>query len=342
MIFEFFCKGELFLIVALNKNIKLILNYLVAAILLWLLFYHISRQLHRQAGWRESLFQIKETFRGNRQWKWYVMIGLMLVNWGLEAVKWQISILPVQATGFFRACKAVFAGACIASFTPNRVGEYLGRMLYMDPGKKIQSIAPAIVCSMAQMLITLVAGSAGLWLFLHSPGAYPDPWLSPGYIRILLLPAVLSALLLATLYFRFDPLVRIVNRILKKYVKSFSIPDYFGNRLLLKVLLFSAIRYGVFLLQYFFLFSLFGVGISGLQVVMGVSVMFMVMAAVPSFTLLTDLGLRWEAGIRIFRVFTTDTAGILAVALGIWLINLIIPALLGSLLILRIKLFSGK
>ncbi len=79
-----------------------------------------------------------------------------------------------------------------------------------------------------------------------------------------------------------------------------------------------------------------------LQVFMGVSVMFVVMAIVPSLTFLTDLGFRWEAGIQIFRVFTLNTAGILAVSLGIWLINLIIPALIGSLLILRIKLFSSR
>jgi len=70
--------------------------------------------------------------------------------------------------------------------------------------------------------------------------------------------------------------------------------------------------------------------------------MFVLMAIVPTLTFLTDLGFRWVAGIQVFQVFTSNTAGILAVSLGIWFFNLIIPALVGSLLILRIKLFGNK
>ena len=270
------------------------------------------------------------------------MFALMWVNWGLEAVKWRLSILPVQKIGFLRALKAILAGSCVASLTPNRVGEYLGRMLYIDSGKKIQSVAPTIVCSMAQMLVTLLAGSAGLVLFSHFGPEFPETRWVASYLKIAIVVTLLSAFLLGTLYFRFDPLINRVNRWLKKYFKIISIPESFSNQMLLKIFFISLIRYGVFLLQYFLLFSLFGINISGVQLFMGVSVMFVVMAIIPSLTLLTDLGLRWQAGIQIFQVFTANTAGILAVSLGIWLINLIIPALIGSLLILRIKLFSDR
>jgi hypothetical protein len=65
----------------------------------------------------------------------------------------------------------------------------------------------------------------------------------------------------------------------------------------------------------------------------------LVMTVIPTFTFLADLGLRWEASIQIIQLFTPNTTGIFAVSVGIWLINLLIPALVGSLLILRIKLF---
>ncbi len=54
----------------------------------------------------------------------------------------------------------------------NRVGEYLGRMLYVNPGGKIQRVASTIVCGMAQLLNTLMAGSAGLFLFLSFHSVY--------------------------------------------------------------------------------------------------------------------------------------------------------------------------
>jgi hypothetical protein len=328
--------------VASNKNIKLILNYVAGPLLLLILYYIVIRQLKQQPGWRHSLVQIKNALTGREQWRLYAMFGLMWVNWGLEAAKWRISILPVQRVSFFQAFRAILAGACIASFTPNRVGEYLGRMLYLDAGKKIQSVAPTIACSIAQTLVTFVAGLAGLFLFSGYPVHFPVLWLSSPYIRIFMFITGGCALLLSAVYFRFGPLVGLIHRVLKKYVKSVLPPEHFSNLLLFKILLFSLIRYGVFVLQYLLLFSLFEPGISGIEIFMGVSIMFVAMAIVPSLTLLTDLGLRWEAGIQIFRVFTLNTAGILAVSLGIWLINLIIPALIGSLLILRIKLFSSR
>ena len=133
-----------------------------------------------------------------------------------------------------------------------------------------------------------------------------------------------------------------MNKWLIKNNKPFSVPENYSFQALSGILLLSTVRYLVFMLQYGLLFSLFGIPLLGLQVFTGVSVMFVLMAVVPTLTFLTDLGFRWAVGIQVFQVYTLNTAGILAVSLGIWLINLIIPALVGSLLILRIKLFSSR
>ena len=125
----------------------------------------LLRQLGKQPHWRESLHQMFLAAFGEQRWKLFGMFGLMGVNWALESKKWQIAMKPVQPIRFLRAFKAVLAGTCIASFTPNRVGEYLGRMLYVNSGNKLLSIAPTILCSMSQMLVTLIAGTVGIALF---------------------------------------------------------------------------------------------------------------------------------------------------------------------------------
>jgi hypothetical protein len=330
------------LIVALNKNIKIIINYVAGPLIMLFLFYTVSRELGKQPHWRDSLYQMFQAATGKQQWKLYCMFGLMCVNWGLETIKWQIALRPVQPIGFFRAFKAILAGTCIASFTPNRVGEYLGRMLFVTPGNKILSVAPTVLCSMSQMLITLIAGAGGLFLFSSLPFHFRAHWLSPAFFRSAMFITAAGAIGLALVYFRFDPIVKRVNHWLKKSKKNFIIPENFSFLSLLAILIISMVRYLVFVLQYFLLFSLFGMPLNPVPVFTGVSVMFVLMAIVPTLTFLTDLGFRWAAGIQIFQVFTSNTAGILAVSLGIWLINLIIPALVGSLLILRIKLFSSR
>jgi hypothetical protein len=44
------------------------------------------------------------------------------------------------------------------------MGEYMGRILYIDEGKRIQAISLTIVSSMGQLLVTLVVGVVGLLL----------------------------------------------------------------------------------------------------------------------------------------------------------------------------------
>jgi len=337
-----FAEGTLFLIVVLNKNIKLIVNYVVGPLIMLFLFYTVAWQLKKQPNWKDSLYQMWKTVTGKQFWKLLCMFGLTWVNWGLETAKWQIALRPVQPIGYFKAYKAILAGTCIASFTPNRVGEYLGRMLFLDPGKKVISVAPTILCSMAQMIITLIAGTFGLYLYSRLPISLIPEWLSIELLRAVIWATLISGVCLALVYFRFDPLVKWVNKWLKKNKKSFSVPENFSFPALSGILLLSALRYTVFIIQYGLLFSLFGIPLTALQVFTGVSVMFVLMALVPTLTFLTDLGFRWAAGIQVFQVFTINYAGILAVSLGIWLINLIIPALVGSLLILRIKLFSSR
>jgi len=71
-------------------------------------------------------------------------------------------------------------------------------------------------------------------------------------------------------------------------------------------------------------------------------VVFLVMAIIPTFTFLTELGLRWETSIQVLELFSANTIGIFAASFAIWLINLIVPALIGSLLMLSIKIFKNK
>jgi hypothetical protein len=128
----------------------------------------------------------------------------------------------------------------------------------------------------------------------------------------------------------------------EKYKKYIKLPEGFQRHVLVRILFLSFLRYLVFMLQYQLLFSVFGVGLTGLQAWGGMSVVFLVMAVVPTFTFLTELGLRWAASIQIMELFSVNAVGIFATSFGIWLINLIIPALAGSLLILGIKLFRNK
>jgi hypothetical protein len=270
----------------------------------------------------------------------------MPINWGLEAKKWQYSIRLLQPISFWTAFRATLTGTTLASFTPNRMGEYLGRILYVDQGKRAQSISLSIVCSLAQLLITAIAGLFGIiYLKGHlTQTSLSDQPSAEIWLNFLEAGTGIALVAFSLFYFRMTWLVRWLGkfRTLQKLFKYVNILKEFNTPILVRILLLSFARYLVFIAQYFLLFSVFGVMLTWGETSAGVSVMFLVMAVVPTFTFLTDLGLRWEASIQIIELFSVNRLGIFATSLGIWLINLVIPALIGSLLILGIKISRNR
>ena len=329
----------------LNKNIKIVTNYVIGPLVFLLLGAFIYWQITRQHNWRTSLHEVLTAVTGPRQWKLWLVLALMPVNWGIEARKWQLALRPVGGIAFPRAFKAVFTGAAVASFTPNRMGEYLGRILYIQEGHRTQAIALTIACSIAQLMITLVVGLAGI-LYINST---PHPGFA-GQVHLQLALNILLAIVLILLisltfiYFRLSWVADLLLKIpgMHKFSAYIKVLENFDATILVRILFLSFGRYIVFIAQYSLVFPVFGVNIGFWQAGGGMSVVFLVMAVVPTFTFLTELGLRWEASIQVLELYSPNTVGIFASSFAIWLINLIIPALIGSLLIVSIKLFKSR
>src|SRR5688500_3856291 len=147
----------------MNKNIKLILNYVVGPAVFIILLYTISKQLQRQPDWKQSGLQAWRSLTGADGWKIVLVLLLMFINWGIEARKWQLAVRRIQRVGFYNSLRAIFAGTTLGFFTPNRMGEYLGRMWFIREGSRLRAISLTIVCSMAQLLVTLLAGCIGIY-----------------------------------------------------------------------------------------------------------------------------------------------------------------------------------
>ena len=310
-----------------------------------LLSYFIYRQVIHQPNWRESLDRVCRAVTGPLQWKLWLVVLLMPLNWGIEARKWQLALRPIGGISYRDALKAIFTGTTMASFTPNRMGEYIGRLLYIEDGKRIDSVSLTIVGSMAQLLTTLLMGVAGILYMLAALHRQPQPPQAMEFWLHTLLGLVFFLLVsLTIIYFRLSWLVRILRKIpfFHKYLNFIKVLENFEATILLRILFLSFGRYLVFMMQYCLVFPVFGVMLSIGQVWGSVSVVFLVMAVVPTFTFLTELGLRWGTSIRVLEFFSTNTVGIFAASFAIWLVNLIVPALIGSLLILSIKLFKSK
>jgi hypothetical protein len=320
----------------LHRNIKIFLNYCLGPLLFIWLSWSIWRQVDQQPHLRESWAQIRGSLASTSIFKLLLVLLLMPLNWAIEALKWKRSIRHLQDISFFNAFKAILAGVSFSVSTPNRIGEYLGRVLYMEEDKRIKAVSLTMLGSLSQLLITLVMGFAGL-CFLR-PLMQIRPEFAGIWFSVVFYGVLAVTVFLLIFYFRISWLIRWISifprsRVFSKWVDALEDCD---TGLLLQLLGLSAIRYMVFAIQYLLLFSLFRVDIGLMDGWWGVSVSFLILAIIPTFAI-AELAQRGYITQTIIGLFSMNLTGILLATASIWFINLVIPAIAGSVLILLLK-----
>jgi uncharacterized membrane protein YbhN (UPF0104 family) len=330
------------LILFRRKNIKIFLNYFLGPLLFLALSYSIYRQIIDQADLAQAWNRIRQSLNSDVIWNFLGVFLFMIINWGIEAVKWKLSVRKIQQVSFSRAFKAVLSGVSFSVGTPNRMGEYLGRILYMDEGNRLKTVSITIVGSISQLIITLLSGVAGLMVLL--PEIQAAGMLSPPWGSVLLYGVIAALVVLILFYFRLSWLVKLADRFSgnSRYVYLVRSLEDFDTKILLQLLALSVLRFFVFIIQYFILFRLFDVEVSWWQGFWATSVSFLVLAIIPTFAI-ADLGMRGKVILGLLGLFSSNVLGITIAAGCIWFINLVIPAIIGSLLILGIKkIFKAK
>jgi hypothetical protein len=301
-------------------------------------------QLRKQVDFSLLATKLSESMQTQGLFYIPLLLVLMILNWLIESVKWKIAVASVQPVSMFRAFKAVLAGVSISLSLPNRIGEYLGRVLYLEPTQRVRAISVTVVASFSQLIVTVMMGFLGLLLarpvMLSQGGWAIQTWgIAVGVV-------VLIAILMLLLYFN----ISFLNRWLQQKLldSSSKWPLRFKGWLaaldscdaaILRVLLsLSVLRYVVFVAQYYLAYQFFGVHFNMHQLFIIVSLTFLTLAAVPTFAA-PELALRGAVGIFIAKWFTMQTAEVVLALLLIWITNLILPAIIGALLITGIRNF---
>lgn len=326
----------------ISKNIKIFINYFLGPLLFIWLSWSIYSQIKKQPNLEEAWLTIRESISSPMVWNVAAVMLLMVVNWSLEAIKWKISVKDIQQVSFLKALRAVLSGVSFSVSTPNRVGEYLGRVLYMDDGNRLKTISITIVGSISQLIITLLMGAIGL--IVLKPAIEAGQIISPMWMNVILYGVMIVLAGVSLFYFKLSWLIKLVDKLpgSKKFVYLVEALEGFGATLLLKLLSLSLLRFIVFIVQYYLLFRLFSVELSWAQCFWTVSVSFLVMAVIPTIAI-AELAQRGKVVTTITGLYSVNELGITFATAGIWFINLILPAIIGSLLILSIrKMYANR
>ncbi|MEM6344972.1 MAG: lysylphosphatidylglycerol synthase transmembrane domain-containing protein [Bacteroidota bacterium] len=269
-------------------------------------------------------------------------IALIPANLGLETRKWQVLVRTYYPQiSFLQLFRAVLAGMATGIFTPNRIGEYAGRVMSLPQGFRLEAGTHTLVNRLLQMLATLLVGTLswlGLW---YVEGAQFSTLIGIDERFALGIGAVLSLCVMLYFWILLRPqwllqLVRLHRWELPFVQRIYQALIGLETKQIVKALGLAILRYAVFTTQYILLLYAFGYEGSLLLILGLIGLCFLIKSLLPSIAL-TELGVRESVALWLMGAFSVAAFTIVGSTFILYICNLILPSLLGLYFVYRIR-----
>lgn len=318
-----------------KKILNLVIKLLIAGLLCWAIYRQVFARKDADELWQALVAHYQFP---NLLWMLAVLL-LAPVNLAFESLKFRQLIRQFAPLSFWRTFKSILAGTTIAIFTPNRVGEYGGRLLFVESEHNWKTVIATMVGSLAQLLALLSFGLFGS-VWFASQMLSPEP-------AILALMVSLGGLLIGLLVFAFfniDLLVPLAKRIpgiyrFQKHFKHLLVLKNYTRAELRRALFFAMLRYFTYSLQYYFLLKFYAIPAPFIIGMAGIATIFFVQASIPLPPLMGLLA-RGEIALFVWGMFSQNEVDILAATFSLFVINIAVPALLGMGFIVQINILK--
>lgn len=309
-------------LIDLKKALLIIIKLFVTILVILFLYEKISED---KTGFA-SAFQL---FNDNFTILFLVMV-LMPFNWLMEVLKWKYSIKPITYISIYRASIGVLAGIALGFVTPHAVGDYFAKVFSLTHHNRKKALGLILVSRMMQMLPTTIFGLMAFYIYSSNSIVFFEMPISFSYPILSILGLLLLILLLILFFKRNHPKIQdYIQPVRKMGIKLISI-----------LAGLSLLRYLIFSVQFLLLLSILDLEISIIMQFMGVAFMFLAKSILPTFSFLSDLGIREFSVALFFESLAVDVAPIIASGLILWLINIALPALIGLFFIPKLKFKS--
>ncbi|MEN9511055.1 MAG: hypothetical protein RLZZ370_874 [Bacteroidota bacterium] len=256
-------------------------------------------------------------------WIWPLLLVASALNWLLESIKWRKLLQHLQKCTLGEAARGTLAGAAVSNIIPFRIGEYIGRLMWVKPEQRIAAAALSVFGSMTQMLVTIICGLVAGWFLpdLLPPAAKT---LAPAFITLFV---VIAVWLHRTGRMPARASGKIQDALERVRVLSWGSMAFICS--------ISAARYLVFSSTYALLLLHFGV-LSDLGTAwQSVALIFFIQSFFPSIAVV-DVGVRVAVPMMVIQA--GNDLALTAAALCIYLFNVLLPALAGLFAILQQRL----
>lgn len=306
--------------IKIRKTFILILKVLLFVVVLVLLYKQLAK-----LSWIQ--------FQTISLTKPYLILPILIlfgVNWGAELMKW-FAILKVNGIDINkkRMIYSFFSGIATGLVTPNRLGNFIGRMIFYKGKVRGHLVLGTLYSNFAQFLVTLLVGTLSATLLYG--------FIFEEFTRNYLYLTVFISLISTAFYFSVPYLG--LNRVAyfrrkQNILQSFQLQ---AKSIMGRVFMLSLLRHAAFSFQYFMLLIAFGEAPTW-NLLNGIFLFYLVSTIFPNL-FVGKLVVRETLGLLIIGLFVDNSAVILTSSLILWLLNLGLPSLLGLVFILREKYF---
>lgn len=243
-----------------------------------------------------------------------IVLALMVFNWYLEALRWKVSLQHFESISMNKAWQVILRGLALNWVLPFTSGDLLARI--SQQRDKYQATSAAILNRGIMLCFTLVLGLYGL-------SQLATEYEINGWFALIILFGI--------------PIIR---WFFKKSENRFS--TYFKELprgLLIRIIGISLLRYLTFVFQFYLLLTAFLPSLPADSIIAGIGWIFLVRTALPLF--FGGVGVREASGILFFEPLVSDLQLVIIPIFLIWVINTVVPSLVGLVFVWRMKLTSN-
>lgn len=301
----------------LLPSLRWVLQTVVAVILLILVFRYVS------------VSEVANAFSNSRPL--FLIGGFLLVgaNLSLQVLKWRYFIRLINLrSGVYETTAAVLLGITLGTVTPGQLGELGGRALRHAGSSSGVIVGLTFIDKLQMLCIMGIAGTASFVILLGL-----DPLLR--YVT-----TIAASVVFLLVFFRSGSIAIFVQRISPKILQRLKWDDFLSAFQILKprnlLISFglSLTFYAILFLQMFLLLNAFepvGVG----DAFLGFSAMMFFKTLVPLS--IGDLGIREASSVYFYSLCGIAHATALNASLLLFLINIVLPSLVGLVFIPEIR-----
>jgi len=259
-----------------------------------------------------------------------LFVCMALLNWFFEILKWRLLVSNLQKISLKVAAQQSLAAHCVSIITPNKIGEFGAKASFFPSYKRKRILLLTLTGNMAQLFATLLFGIIGI-LLLNPTVKNSIQDLFSKTQQWIIISVVLTVLLFVIAFYKKEWFIKGLSlEKVAQYILSLPV------QLKLGALGYSLLRYLLFSFLFYGIYSFLG-GTTALWSTLAIIyTTYLLSSIIPVFNVV-DVIIKGSVAVWLFQFLGSNEWIVLATAFIMWMLNIALPAIIGGLILLKIK-----